>query len=566
LVGDRENNDLFCIVTPDVWQTLKDLYNVERVAKLKFNGSWEEDGTYCVECMENNNLAKATQAVNFINAKIYLNFEDHRTNKRRKPAGGLVESSKSRGGKKNFVSGISFSQTVHILKMKIFEKYDIPPAEMVLITHSGTVMGNDDLTLEQFDVRSDRPLTLRHVDPMEREVYRAADERNAGFGTTVLMGGGVNGRNKAGSTSSDTSSSTSQQQQQGESGASGIFEAMDLSPSEAPSITTVAEDANRAKSEHAMEIDVPNDIKPSEEAEEAPLEEMQHRDHEEAEKSQLGRRSKEPEEDPVEESSATNGHGHRHRHHHHHHHHHHTQDQDYQEDHLDTSITSNGSTRARRSAKRVATQSTSATASPSKKSRGLIEIHEEEEDEEHQKEKREKAYAEITMTGVELGNREDRPSFPNPAKNDKLPRQAKSRNGGTENEEEVERAGPAGPALLASNSLLDMPQWKCDNCTASNMAILNQCEQCYVQAKNLWSCTSCKGVQIHPSVSVCPQCERPRPSSTPIQLSDVEDYEFETGHTKPSRRNKKRKYDDDDEDFVDEYTEAQPSVSKRARR
>lgn len=225
--NDTEKNTSFAIATAETWEGLRKTYGADRSLSFFLNPDGSCDGyTCCFDCMEKHNLDREVQAAVFMSADLYLTVEDCRTNKRKRPAGGLSETSRSRGSKKNFISGVSYLDTVGMLKMKIFEKYDVPPAEFVLINNHGQnplpienkkgsdkpensqakengealspiFLDDEDKTLEFYDVRSDRSITVRLVDPMDRDVYKASDERNAGFGATVLMGKRNNGNGAA---------------------------------------------------------------------------------------------------------------------------------------------------------------------------------------------------------------------------------------------------------------------------------------------------------------------------------------------------------------------------------
>lgn len=217
--NDTEKNTSFAIASAEVWEGLKKLYKADRSVSFSMSASGVCDGyTCCYDCMDKHNTDREIQAAIFQSADLYLTVEDCRTNKRKRPPGGLAETSRSRGSKKHFISGVSYLDTVGMLKMKIFEKYDVPPAEMVLINNHGRNMPSpnpeskmddseavevvekndsvpspifledEDKTLEFYGVRSDRAFTVRLVDPTDRDVYKASDERNAGFGATVLMG------------------------------------------------------------------------------------------------------------------------------------------------------------------------------------------------------------------------------------------------------------------------------------------------------------------------------------------------------------------------------------------
>lgn len=217
--NDTEKNTSFAIATPEIWEGLKKIYKAERTVGFFLNPNGTCSGyVCCYECMDKHNTNREIQAAIFQRADLYLTVEDCRSNKRKRPPGGLAETSRSRGSKKHFISGVSYLDTVGMLKMKIFEKYDVPPAEMVLINNHGrnspspsetstkmeesdavevlekndapspVFLEDEDKTLEFYGVRSDRAFTVRLVDPMDRDVYKASDERNAGFGATVLMG------------------------------------------------------------------------------------------------------------------------------------------------------------------------------------------------------------------------------------------------------------------------------------------------------------------------------------------------------------------------------------------
>lgn len=527
--NDTEKNVFFAIATQETFAGLKTIYKCDTAVRMTLTpeGKWK-DYLYCLECMEEHHLSRETRAFNFEKDDLYLIVEDCRTNKRKRPAGGLTETSRSRGNKKHFISGVSYSDTVGTLKMKIFEKYDVAPAEMVLInsnqhqsqenssqssisknqklkrsenektksdadydSHTTSmdltqedkestpkensnnasnaasiifiVLENEERTLEFYNVRSDRPLIVRLVDPMERDVYKASDERNAGFGTTVLVGTKKNANNNTTAPSALTSTD-------------------DEPTKDASNDTSLYEETEKV----AM-AEVPDETKKSENVE-LPS-------------------SRDP-------KNAVNG-------------------ELIDNDDMDP------------------------------ETRALIEKLSQEDREEERKQKEEQDSQRANKAQPRADHTASKPKQNNVSKPSlreapELPKKVDENRAGISS---------SNPVLLRDSSALDVGSWVCKACETSNSDLFTACDACSTPSHaKQWKCVACK-ISIHATLAQCPQCGIHQKDAIDAGkfAYDLEDDEYEDVVPSRNRRRKNARPEDEDADYSDSELAATKKSKRTAR-
>ncbi len=197
--AEGEASPEFMLVHDSTWKALVDQYPFKGVDVTcqQVEGSIITDPEVCqFGCVEHQRELDLEAKLAYQNQHIFVvkresdggvesngNRKSHHM--RTRTAGSLVATYSNHTDTKTKLTGVSATDTLHTLKLKIFQELEIIPIQQKL-SKGGTVLEQDDFTLAQYNIIPGTTLMLEKIQENQELLDESRPEVEEGFKGTVL--------------------------------------------------------------------------------------------------------------------------------------------------------------------------------------------------------------------------------------------------------------------------------------------------------------------------------------------------------------------------------------------